>query len=102
LKPFPTYQQTESKDCGPTCIKIIAKHYGKLINTQQLRSLSETTRDEGRVLLGLSGVVEFIGFKTQFVFRNKIMFKKKLIKKGVNIKLTPNKQYSLAKNRHKL
>ncbi|WP_408048282.1 cysteine peptidase family C39 domain-containing protein, partial [Tenacibaculum halocynthiae] len=42
MKKFPTYKQTEAKDCGPTCIKIIAKHYGKTINTQQLRKLSET------------------------------------------------------------
>ena len=63
MKEFPTYRQTESKDCGPTCIKIIAKHYGKLINTQQLRSLSETTR-EGSSLMGLSDAVESIGFKS--------------------------------------
>jgi ATP-binding cassette subfamily B protein len=63
LKNFPTYKQTESKDCGPTCIKIIAKHYGKLINTQQLRSLSETTR-EGSSLLGLSEAVESVGFRS--------------------------------------
>ncbi len=63
MKPFPNYQQTEAKDCGPTCIKIIAKHYGKLINTQQLRSLSETTR-EGSSLLGLSDAVESMGFKS--------------------------------------
>ncbi|MDE1207247.1 peptidase domain-containing ABC transporter [Tenacibaculum larymnensis] len=60
---FPNYKQTEAKDCGPTCIKIIAKHYGKTINTQQLRSLSETTR-EGSSLLGLSEAVESIGFKS--------------------------------------
>jgi len=42
---------------------MIAKHYGKLINTQQLRSLSETTR-EGSSLLGLSDAVESIGFKS--------------------------------------
>ena len=63
LRKFPTYKQTESKDCGPTCIKIIAKHYGKLINTQQLRSLSETTR-EGSSLLGLSEAVESVGFRS--------------------------------------
>jgi ATP-binding cassette subfamily B protein len=63
LKKFPTYKQTEAKDCGPTCIKIIAKYYGKLINTQQLRSLSETTR-EGSSLLGLSDAVESVGFKS--------------------------------------
>jgi len=63
LKKFPNYKQTEAKDCGPTCIKIIAKHYGKTINTQQLRKLSETTR-EGSSLLGLSEAVESIGFKS--------------------------------------
>ncbi|CAL2113348.1 ABC transporter ATP-binding protein [Tenacibaculum sp. 190130A14a] len=63
MKRFPNYRQTEAKDCGPTCIKIIAKHYGKTINTQQLRKLSETTR-EGSSLLGLSEAVESIGFKS--------------------------------------
>ncbi|WP_106791213.1 peptidase domain-containing ABC transporter [Aquimarina sp. Aq78] len=60
---FPFYKQAESKDCGPTCIKIIAKHYGKVLNTQKLRSLSETTR-EGSSLLGLSDAVEEIGFRS--------------------------------------
>ncbi|GAA4110993.1 peptidase domain-containing ABC transporter [Aquimarina addita] len=63
MKKFPNYKQTEAKDCGPTCIKIIAKHYGKTMNTQQLRSLSETTR-EGSSLLGLSDAVESVGFKS--------------------------------------
>ncbi len=63
MKKFPHYKQTEAKDCGPTCIKIIAKYYGKSINTQQLRSLSETTR-AGSSLLGLSEAVESIGFKS--------------------------------------
>lgn len=60
---FSNYRQTESKDCGPTCIKIIAKYYGKIINTQQLRNLSETTR-EGSSLMGLSDAVESIGLKS--------------------------------------
>ena len=60
---FPFYKQAESKDCGPTCIKIIAKYYGKVLNTQKLRSLSETTR-EGSSLLGLSDAVESIGFRS--------------------------------------
>jgi ATP-binding cassette, subfamily B, bacterial len=60
---FPHFKQTEGKDCGPTCIKIIAKHFGKLINTQQLRQLSETTRS-GSSLLGLSEAVESIGFRS--------------------------------------
>lgn len=63
MKKFPHYKQTEAKDCGPTCVKIIAKYYGKIINTQQLRTLSETTR-EGSSLMGLSDAVESIGFKS--------------------------------------
>ncbi|WP_179020845.1 peptidase domain-containing ABC transporter [Winogradskyella forsetii] len=62
-KKFPTYQQTEAKDCGPTCIKIIAKHYGKTINTQELRLLSETTR-LGSNLMNLSDAAESIGFRS--------------------------------------
>ena len=74
MKKFPHYKQTEAKDCGPTCVKMIAKYYGKLINTQQLRTLSETTR-EGSSLLGLSDAVESIGFKSLGV---KLTYKKLL------------------------
>ena len=63
MKKFPFYKQAEAKDCGPTCIKIISKHFGKVINAQQLRELSETTR-EGSSLLGLSDAVETIGFRS--------------------------------------
>lgn len=63
MKKFPNYIQTEAKDCGPTCIKIISKYYSKTINTQQLRDLSETTR-EGSNLLLLSDAAEQVGFKT--------------------------------------
>ena len=63
MKNFPSYRQTEAKDCGPTCIKIIARHYGKTINTQELRELTETTR-EGSSMLGLSEAVESVGFRS--------------------------------------
>ncbi|MHA7829988.1 MAG: peptidase domain-containing ABC transporter [Flagellimonas sp.] len=63
LKAFPNYKQADAKDCGPTCLKIIAKHYGNTISLQQVRQLSETTR-EGSSLLGLSGAAEKIGFRS--------------------------------------
>jgi ATP-binding cassette, subfamily B, bacterial len=63
LKKFPNYIQADSKDCGPTCLKIIAKHYGKTLNIQDLRDFSETTR-EGSNLLFLSDAAEKIGFRT--------------------------------------
>jgi ATP-binding cassette subfamily B protein len=63
LKKFAHYRQADHKDCGPTCLKIIAKYYGKTINIQELRDFSETTR-EGSNLLFLSDAAEKIGFRT--------------------------------------
>ena len=64
MKPnFPFYLQPDSKDCGPTCLRIVAKYYGKLISLQEIRDLAETTRD-GSNLLKLSDAAEAIGFKT--------------------------------------
>ncbi len=63
IKSFPHYKQLDKKDCGSTCIKIIAKHYGKNISIQHLRTLSETTRI-GSSLLGLSNASEKIGLKS--------------------------------------
>ena len=63
MKKFPHYKQADTKDCGPTCLKIIAKHFNKSLNIQELRSLSETTR-EGTNLLSLSDAAEQIGFRT--------------------------------------
>ncbi|MFC6096689.1 peptidase domain-containing ABC transporter [Flavobacterium qiangtangense] len=60
---FPFYKQADSKDCGPTCLKIIAKYYKKYLNIQTLRSLSETTR-EGSNLMLLSDAAECVGFRT--------------------------------------
>ncbi|OYU83757.1 MAG: ABC transporter ATP-binding protein [Flavobacterium sp. BFFFF2] len=70
-KPFPSYIQPDAKDCGPTCLKIIAKHYGKTLAIQSLRSLSETTR-EGSNLLNISDAAEHIGFKTLGVKLNAV------------------------------
>ena len=63
MKKFPNYIQADNKDCGPTCLKIIAKYYCKTFNIQTLRHLSETTR-EGSNLLLLSDAAENIGFRT--------------------------------------
>jgi len=60
---FPFYKQHDGKDCGPTCLKIISKYYGKLISIEKLRELCETTR-EGSSLLALSNAAETLGFKT--------------------------------------
>ncbi|WP_198675258.1 cysteine peptidase family C39 domain-containing protein [Pleomorphovibrio marinus] len=40
---FPFCKQPDAKDCGLTCLRIIAKRYGKLISLQEIREYSETT-----------------------------------------------------------
>lgn len=62
-KSFPFYKQSDAKDCGPTCLKIIAKHFGITLNIQTLRQLSENTR-EGSNLLNISDAAEKIGFRS--------------------------------------
>jgi len=63
LTKFPNYIQTESKDCGPTCLKIIAKFYGKILKIQDLRDYTETNR-YGSNLLMLGDAAEKIGFRS--------------------------------------
>ncbi len=63
MKQFPTYRQSDSKDCGPTCLKIVAKYYKKNIPLQQIRDLSETHR-QGTNLQNLSNAAEALGFKS--------------------------------------
>lgn len=50
-------------DCGPTCLKMIAKYYGKHFSLQKLRDISSISR-EGVSLKGISEAAEKIGFRT--------------------------------------
>lgn len=50
-------------DCGPTCLRMIARHYGKNFSLQRLREISGINR-EGVSLLGISEAAEKIGFRT--------------------------------------
>ncbi|MFN7774610.1 peptidase domain-containing ABC transporter [Flavobacterium sp.] len=63
MKKFTNYIQADIKDCGPTCLKIISKHYGQTISIQTLRDYCETNR-EGSNLLFLSEAAEKIGFRS--------------------------------------
>lgn len=50
-------------DCGPTCLRMIAKHYGRSISLEKLRAISETTR-EGATLQNIADAAEKIGFRS--------------------------------------
>lgn len=63
---FPHYLQLDAMDCGPTCLRMIAKYYGKSYSLQSLRERSFITR-EGVSMLGISDAAEAIGFRTSGV-----------------------------------
>lgn len=46
---FPNYRQIDSRDCGPTCLQIICKHYGKYIDIERIRKLMNTGREGSSV-----------------------------------------------------
>ena len=60
---FPWEYQMDAKDCGPACIKMIAKYYGKYYSLQYLRDLCGITR-EGVSFLDISYAAEKIGLRT--------------------------------------
>ncbi len=62
-KTFPHFKQLDAMDCGPTCIRMIAKYYGKSYSLQHLRDLSHLDK-EGVSFLGMSDAAENIGFKS--------------------------------------
>ena len=56
-------------DCGPTCLRMVAKHYGKNFSIQNLRSICGINK-QGVSLLGISEAGEKIGFRTEGVRLN--------------------------------
>ena len=64
-------------DCGPSCVRMIAKFYGKSYSLQTLREKSYLSRD-GVSMMGISEAAESIGFRT------------------MGVSLTPEKLFSTA------
>ncbi|NSL87705.1 peptidase domain-containing ABC transporter [Chitinophaga sp. Mgbs1] len=62
-KKFPFYKQSDGMDCGPTCLKMIAEHYGRKFPLQYLRNISKLTR-QGVTMADLEATAEQLGFNT--------------------------------------
>jgi ATP-binding cassette, subfamily B, bacterial len=60
---FPHYRQLDMMDCGPTCLRMISKHYGRNFSLDSLREKSRISR-AGVSLLGISKAAESLGFRT--------------------------------------
>jgi len=61
---FSYYRQLNAMDCGPTCLRMVAKHYGKHYNADTLRQKAGFST-QGVSLLGISETAEKIGFRTR-------------------------------------
>ncbi|WP_214228781.1 peptidase domain-containing ABC transporter [Pedobacter sp. B4-66] len=62
--PFPFYRQLNAMDCGPTCLRMVAKFYGKHYNADTIRTKAGFSK-QGVSLLGISETAEKLGFRTR-------------------------------------
>lgn len=60
---FPLYKQLDAMDCGPTCLRMVSKYYGRSISLEYLRNKSQYGK-AGVSMLGLSDAAEAIGLKS--------------------------------------
>ena len=63
IRRYPIYKQYDERDCGPACLKMIARYYGKHYSLNYLREKSYQQR-LGTNFLGLSEAAKSIGFTT--------------------------------------
>lgn len=60
---FPFCRQFDQMDCGPTCLQMVAKYYGRQLSLEKLRERCFLSR-EGVSLLGVSDAAEDIGLRS--------------------------------------
>lgn len=60
---FPFYRQLDYRDCGPTCLRMIAKYYGKTFSREFLRDKAGITRT-GVNMAGIADAAEAIEMRT--------------------------------------
>ncbi len=63
LKNFPFYKQHDSMDCGATCLRMVARFYGRYYSLEYLREITFIGKD-GVALIDISDAAEKIGMNT--------------------------------------
>lgn len=58
---FPHYRQLDARDCGVTCLRIIAKYYGRAVSVEYLKQLCPGSHN-GVSLASIKEAAEQIGF----------------------------------------
>jgi ATP-binding cassette subfamily B protein len=60
---FPFYQQLDAMDCGATCLRMVARYYGRYYSLDYLRELTYMGK-QGVSLLGISDAAEHLGLQS--------------------------------------
>jgi ATP-binding cassette subfamily B protein len=60
---YPWYRQLDAMDCGPTCIRMIARHHGHALSASYLRSRTQLRRD-GISMGDMARLAESVGLRT--------------------------------------
>ncbi len=60
---FTFYNQQDAADCGPTCLKMIARHYGKVVDSEYIKRKTFANKD-GVNLLDLEQAAKHLNFDT--------------------------------------
>lgn len=60
---LPHYYQLDTMDCGPACLRMVAKYHGRNLSSQKLREAAEISKD-GVNMLGIAKAAEKVGFRT--------------------------------------
>ena len=60
---FPYFRQLDYRDCGPTCLRMVAKHYGKSFSREFLRENASITKT-GVTMAGIAEAAEAIEMRT--------------------------------------
>ena len=63
MSDFTHYKQLDQMDCGPACLRMVARHFGKHYTAQTLRERTQISR-EGISMLGIAEAAETIGLKS--------------------------------------
>src|SRR5688572_20505088 len=63
---FVFYKQLNTMDCGPACLKMVARYYGVLLSTDFICQRAGFNK-AGVSLLGISETAEQVGFRTRGV-----------------------------------
>ena len=66
MKRFPFFRQLDYMDCGPTCLRMVARFYGQHYSLEALREATFLSK-QGVSLLNLSEAAEHLGFRTEAV-----------------------------------